>query len=262
MSINNGIKPSIRGFKGLGFNRPRPSSFAFDKAITGNASNPYFLIPSLNGTIFPNNFTMEVWVKTLSVTSELNAIFRILNDSSLPILEMGYQKQPSINGIFTTANVEQNGVITDPDGANTLFTIVKTGASVSIYVNGIFRLISSNNNSTLIQSFIIGQCNYYGLRSFRQKMAKIVMYNRSLSNTEIAFNYGGGNGANPYSTVGVFGYYLFEKAESQTDLWGASPPGTWSSGAWGVRDVSNNNNHLMQVGFGNNINLGGLLVSW
>src|SRR5437868_14689319 len=68
--MQNGLRPGLRAFKGVGWNRALPAPFGFTKGIAPDGVNDYLSIPSFAGKSFYTSGTIEFWLNRTSSASQ------------------------------------------------------------------------------------------------------------------------------------------------------------------------------------------------
>ena len=188
------------------YNSTMVNSLTFDSSnggsILANATNEYFT-GSINSSVWTSNISMCAWFKHTGYGNLWESIFSANTSASFygsPIMTFNGTSVATRNQIgINNAGVSPNGVFLDLT-ANHLnkwiycvITISGTTATIYAFQNGIL----SSNSGTLPFTLNRISTSYYIFRHydalttqiFQGNIAKVELYNRALTATEILQNY-------------------------------------------------------------------------
>lgn len=260
-SNTEGSSPSLRAQLGIGWNRALPPPFSFQNGFFGGGQ--HLTCPQLEGVNMPTNYTFEFWMKWNGSAGGIIDIVETLSSNSLTN-DYGFQWFTTVPGweVYGGASLS----VTPTNGAKYHVVVKGNSTSHKLYINGsqVINVTRSNAGFTgAIARFYFGVRNNNGsIGGASHGYDELKFYNRQISDSEIALNYNNGLGNNPAQTEGLLIWCDFQIAEDRNILYPSSPPAGWSAGVYGIRDKSNNNNHLMQNGMTNNSTLGGALTAF
>ena len=247
--MHNGLKPSVRGLKGVGFNRALPAAFGFGKGMYPDGVNDLVSIPGLYGKSFASSFAVEFWIKPLGDS----ALFRFDTNSGN---NFGYLITPGgtsvyrhwfgRNGYFDTADFRSGGkdyVVINFYSTQGLADVHFNYSSVGAL--SIFGVADSNYAlGAITGAYVAGYAGNAAYSAFgNSAMDEFRVYNRILSGSEMSANYNAGIGENPQNTIGLSCWYKFEAFEN-LDF---SPLQDNSDIRLGLRDWSGNFHHGLPV---------------
>lgn len=273
MALENGLKPSLLGFKGVGFNRVLPSPFGFGNSLKQDMVNDYLTIPEAVGELvnvfFGAVFTIEAWNKTSA--SYTGSRYMISAQSSGNYIGCNITQAGNASyvvnglGVNESAGTPFSSVV---NGVPYYVVAVRRTSVINCYGNtlaGNPGVLGSLGTTNIMTTFNIGSYNngtthVFGLDELR-------FYTREMSPYEIINNYNNGAGSNPSDVIGLKLWFDFEQAEVATDLYPGGLPSGWTSSDWGIRNKAAQDSwpkkyHAKAVNMTNNATLGGVLTSW
>lgn len=265
-NYTEGNSPSLRAQLGVGWNRALPAPFSFQNGVKLDGVNDYFLIPSMVGKTIGSNggITIEFWMRDVNPigthlfgvrTDVNNAKSFGLRASVLAIPAGSTVPYPSgfTNGIN---NVTKNYFCVRLNNFN--------ANGFEMFVNALPKVTYAMGATwtfpQTLTEFLIG---LEVPTTFSQSpFDELRIYDAIIGTDEISSNYNLGFGNNPAKTEKLLAWYKFEAAELDSVLWPGGNPSGWSSGVYGIRDLSGQNNHLMPVNQSNNSTLGGNIITF
>lgn len=241
-----GSTPTVRGFKGVGFNRALPAPFNFDLCWKGDGTNDHFTIPYQVGKQIGSVFTIEFWMKYENTNPF--SVFSLRNDAGNDKITIHFNN----NNLYVGwQSVGQSGTAHGMTLGNTYHWVFNFNIStnkVDVYRNGIFLIQFSTSLAIWnISVFYVGAG--FGIGSIlldaymNNKLDEFRIYNKALAQYQITAHYNTGIGANTSETEFLKYWYQFEKFET-LDF---SLAQDGSDMRTGIKDVSGNANHLLQV---------------
>lgn len=267
MALESGLKPSIRGYNGIGFGRALPEPFGFSRYYKGDGVNDYFEIKEYLGqtheTIFERDYSIEIWWEG----ADLNrSFFGVLFTGTSNIYEVFMSSANLVYSYFRT--LISSGAWTPLSGSQNQYVITKSGNVINIYLNG-YRVTGGTHSEGISETctaFVIGKraaLNFYTTT----KLDEMRLYTSVLSESDVLSSWNSGAGANPIRTEKLELWFDFNKAEADTELYPDGIPIGWTSGNWGIRNKAAQDSwakkyHAMQLNMTNNENLGGKLILW
>jgi hypothetical protein len=257
--MHNGLKPSRRAFKGIGWNRALPSAFGFGNGWYPDGVNDYFRIPRMEGKPIGREVTIEVTLRArTAATSSAEHIIALSTPTGGPALGLRMSNDttfqantcgPFISTIPAFVPQERNFAVLSFNSAGYYFA-----------VNGDI-LAEASHTQTLahytdnVQLATVGAYTN-GAAQMRRPADEIRMYKRYLPKEEMKMQYNNGAGENPQNTEHLWGWWQFEAFET-LDFSGLQDG---SDMRLGIRDMSGNFNHLQPINQDTNPASGGFVL--
>jgi len=174
----------------------------FNSANSGNiffdGSDDYVLIPATSAWNFAaNNFTIEMWIKLNSLTSNNPRLFKTSNDGNISGISI--VNPPSSNNllIYMSSNGSTYDILNGAGIGSVTFgqfnhlVTTRVGTSVNVYINNVLTSSANIGTSSIYYSTVgiaLGG-TVGGGRSIFGNIALFKMYNKGLNATEITQNY-------------------------------------------------------------------------
>jgi hypothetical protein len=248
--MHNGLKPSRRSFKGVGFARALPSAFGFQNWWHGDAVNDYFDIPGLAGKPLPASGAFEFWFLKTHTTAR--------DFINIPTSEVAEAFLIRSMSTFTVGGIPGLTSPTIPVSATPYHAVVTWGGGRAvIYINGgkLQDIASVGVTQLPITTFnIMRQTN--ASRYVDLPVNEFRMYNKLLTDDEVRITYNSGLGENPPNTEKLVMWLQFNRFET-LDF---SSLQNNSDLRLGVRDMSGNNNHAQAINQDTNPASGGYVL--
>jgi hypothetical protein len=259
--MHNGLKPSRRAFKGVGFGRALPSAFDFGNGWHSDGINDHFRVPALENLPFPKEGTFEFWVNapyagasnylcSIRDTADANSFTAYFIDATAGGLR-------TMNG-GTNFSFANNILL---DGRMHFAVTWATNGDQICYINGArfatrTRDLGTRPYPANVTRWYIG-CNQN--TSGAQTTATTIpldevrFYNKVLADDEVRLNYNSGIGANPCNAENLFLWASFSSFVSHDfgGTLGVNPA---------ILDKSGKNNHLMAINQDTNPASGGYVL--
>jgi len=189
----NPYKNNATLYNGVGFSSTNRGSLSFD------GTDDYVAFTATSEWNFAaNNFTIEMWIKLNSLTSNNPRLFKTSNDGNISGISI--VNPPSSNNllIYMSSNGSTYDILNGAGIGSITFgqfshlVITRVGATLNIYINNVLtgsaNIASSSIYYTSTPGIAIGG-TVGGGRSILGNIALFKMYNKGLSATEVAQNY-------------------------------------------------------------------------
>jgi hypothetical protein len=251
--MHNGLKPSRRSFKGVGWNRALPSAFGFGNGWQGDKVNDYFEIMNFRGFAFPTSGTVEIWYNQPATVSGNNELFSA----------WGPNYNEFFNCRLTSTLTYHIGLGTNTSTAHAspgrvCYQFTWTPTTSRLMLNGVVR-----NEKTLaawtpqeIYNFYLGRTAASSANYTNIQLDEFRLYTKPLTLDECVANYNAGLGENPQDTVNLLCWLQFE----QFEMLDFSVLQNGSDMRLGVRDMSGRGNHAQQFNMDTNPASGGYVL--
>jgi hypothetical protein len=165
--------------------------------ILFDGTNDYVSIPYNSGLI-PNNLTLSVWINRTSAVYYAHFIGIPVSNTTWtsPFTSYGIEYIGTTDTIsfvtgYTDNNFDYTNVTSFGNGVWFHFTATYDKSNVKIYINGTLQTTRAETRTLYASTanFYIGSNNMTSEYPFNGKIANTLLYNRSLSATEVLQNY-------------------------------------------------------------------------
>ena len=165
--------------------------------IVFDGTNDYVSIPYNSGLI-PNNLTLSVWINRTSAVYYAHFIGIPVSNTTWtsPYTSYGIEYIGTTDTIsfitgYTDNNFDYTNVTSFGNGVWFHFTATYDKSNVKIYINGTLQTTRAEPRTLYASTanFYIGSNNTTSEYPFNGKIANTLLYNRSLSATEVLQNY-------------------------------------------------------------------------
>jgi hypothetical protein len=275
MALENGLKPSIRGYHGVGFGRVLPEPFVFVNSWQGDGVNDYFEIPELVGETYNTLHTdsassVEFWDDhnqrgndglfcieysdgAIESYAQPAAVAYTYGITGGTLTAVSLLNQPSVTNLAKNFCCLSMG--------RTTFQSFNNGSKVEASGTKYAQILNPSVSIFRLAKYLGG---HFPLRS---KIAEFRYYIAELLTQDILQSYNGGNGANPSKPEFLLLWFDFLKAEPASELYPGGLPSGWTVSDWGIRNKAAKEGsvkkfHAKAMNMTNNSTLGGTIKPW